>query len=389
MTQISSQKLLDIPPITPTDPDSPIKGPNLTIDVEAAVESFNAVTAENAPLPSPSPVVQPTTNRSLRGQSSKSFQKGKDATLATPGSSASPTIVPRDVQAMVRAGMQPAAAGETAPVARARHSENEARLASFVVNLEQTVSVQIQTVNVQLREQTQQMQELALLVKEVRAACEQQVHSPALQSSELASSSMVDNPVVQQLHTALLEHRVRITELVSEMRQLKADAGGRDAHCLPSIPSIPSLPSTPLSSRPKRPFEDQAASPSTKRHRPGSQQQQDVLYGPVDPDGHPKTIANAAAQLITGIHPGDIFSAKYVNNQPGFISIRFKNSDSADRFVDSMERSPILEGQTAVFAGHGMMSPMAGPALVPSYGLASGLTPQDIIRGAGKTPRRR
>ena len=86
--------------------------------------------------------------------------------------------------------MAPAAAGESANQTRARMNENEARLAAFVTALEQTMSKQG-------KEQSDRLQEVALLVKEVKAACEQQIHSPVrLMPDSVTATTLVEQPAV-------------------------------------------------------------------------------------------------------------------------------------------------------------------------------------------------
>ena len=120
-----------------------------------------------------------------------------------------------------------------------------------------------------------------------------------------------------------------------------------------------------------------------------AQQHPDVLYGPVDPDGSPKAIANAAMELVAGLHPNDVFSAKYAHNQPGVISIRFRNHDAADRFIESMEADPLLEGQTAIPAGPSGVTSLSGSGSGLTSRQSSIVSPHDIIRGVGRAPRRR
>jgi hypothetical protein len=47
-------------------------------------------------------------------------------------------------------------------------------------------------------------------------------------------------------------------------------------------------------------------------------------------------------------HSYDVYSAKYAQNQPGTLSIRFRNYETADRFIESIEANPILDGQTSI-----------------------------------------
>ena len=366
----AAQKLLDIPPILAPSPELPALAPAPVY--EKSLEGINATQVEAdtllpPPPPSPSQVVPPTSSRALRGQTSKSFSKGKEPALAVPGSSASPIIAASDVQALLRVGMTPAAASETAPQARARHNENEARLAEFVTSIEANVAAQS-------REHSRRLQELTLLVREVQTAS--------------AATNLAENPVVEQLRAAVVEDRVRITDMVNEVHTLRADIDGQRVQKTPPLQLIPPLPAS-FSSNPKRTLDGGLAPPRPKRLRTMAQQHPDVLYGPVDPDGSPKAIAAAAMELITGLHPSDVFSAKYAHNQPGVISIRFRSHDTADRFIESMEVDPVLEGQTAIPAGLSASTSLSGaaPGLVSSQ--SSKLAPQDIIRGVGKAPRRR
>ena len=81
------------------------------------------------------------------------------------------------------------------------------------------------------REQSERLQEVALLVGEVKAACEQQIHSPArLLPDSITAGTLVEQPAVQQLHSAVVEDRHRITELVDELRHLKAEVDGLRYH---------------------------------------------------------------------------------------------------------------------------------------------------------------
>jgi hypothetical protein len=379
----SEENLLNIPPILPTRPPQPTGESTPQLERSSEAGSARATTVGIDPIlppPTPTPEVLPTSSRSLRAQSSRS--KGKDPVSAVPGSSASPIIATAAVQALVRVGMAPAATGETAHQTRARHNENEGRLAEFLVNLEQNVAKQS-------REHSQRMHELTLLVREVRSACEQQIHSPALLTSDSPTASdLVDNPVVQQLRSAVVEDRIRISDMVGELHQLRTDIERQISRAAPSLPLIPQLPA-PFSPRPKHLLDNRSPPPRPKRLRTETQQNADVLYGPVDPDGAPRVIASAAMELISGLRPNDVYSAKYAQNQPGILSIRFRNHETADRFIESIEENPILEGQTAIPAGLGGMGSMLGSGPGAISRQSSGRTPQDIIRGVGRATRRR
>ena len=151
---------------------------------------------------------------------------------------------------------------------------------------------------------------------------------------------------------------------------------------IPSIPIIPPL--SPLPSVRTRPLDDPVM-PANKRFRP-SAHSKDVLYGPVASDGNPHAIAKAAMELIDGLHPSDVFSAQYAAGQPGVVSIRFRDQVKANHFVSAIEERPLLQGQTAVLAGvvqfrDGDTSGITGGQHTPS--------PLDIIRGVGKSSRRR
>lgn len=126
--------------------------------------------------------------------------------------------------------------------------------------------------------------------------------------------------------------------------------------------------------------------PQSKRSRTLGQQNADVLYGPVDAEGNSRTIAKAAMELVSGLHPLDVFSAQYAPGQPGIISIRFKSHDAADRFIESMEAEPLIEGQAAIPVHTG---PSPGPNIGAISRQPSGLSPRDIIHGVGKNQRHR
>jgi hypothetical protein len=355
----------------PTVPNSTHAGSDTPQEQPQA--NVEATEMEGAALsPSTMPIVPPTSSRSLRGQTSRSFSKGKETAAPAPGSSATPIIAPSDIQALTRVGMTPAASGESAQGARGRHNENEARVATFITNLENVVAMQG-------REHSDRLQELTLLVRNVSSTCEKQIHSPAV-----ANANLVDNPVVQELRSVVIEDRNRITEMgaritdmANEIRHLRSDSG--DSRRPPSIPPIPTLP--PVSySHPKRPVEDYFTTGQAKRARSSQNPNPDVIYGPVDTDGNPKTIACAAMEQVPGLHPNDVFSAKYTHQQ-GYISVRFRNHESADRFMESMDVDPLYEGQTATPAGPGTAGAISRQT--------SRLTPREIILGVGKNPRRR
>ena len=377
-----AQALLDIPPLVTRSQDLRAEASTTTFnDVQTAVvETLGNESL--VPLQSPTPVVPPTSSRSLRGQSSKSFSKGKDVALAVPGSSASPIIGEASLKALHHIGMKPADTSESAQQARSRLNVNEARLAEFVAKLEQTAAIEN-------REQSKRLQEVSLLIADVRTACEQQMHSPAVRVSDsIAAVALVDNPVVQQLRSAVVEDRNRITDMIADLRQLRTDLDGQSTHRPAALLPIPPLPIPPIPAfnfRQKRPLDDRSSPPRTKRFRAASEAYQlaDVLYGPVDTEGNPKAIACAAMEIVDGLNQDDVYSAKYVHGQPGVISIRFQSQDAADRFVAAMEVEPILEGQTAVPAG--VSTP--GQGIVSRQ--SSGPSPRDIISGVGKSPRRR
>ena len=105
--------------------------------------------------------VQPTSARSLRGQSSRSFaSRNKDSAAPTPGSSANPIIAPSDLDCYLRVGMVPASSGETAQQARARHNDNETRLAAFLTTMERNIASQD-------RLHRERVEELSLISKAV------------------------------------------------------------------------------------------------------------------------------------------------------------------------------------------------------------------------------
>jgi hypothetical protein len=184
-----------------------------------------------------------------------------------------------------------------------------------------------------------------------------------------------------------VEDRNRISELVSALRKVEKEVADRNLsvarqpEALPLIPTIPPL--SPLPSVRTRSLDD-PVTPPNKRFKPSGHQVVDVLYGPVDSDGSPRAIAKAAMDLIHGLHPSDVLSARYAQGQPGVISIRFGDSQKADRFLSAIDERPLLQGQTATLAGE-------RDSVSSGYGARQSPVPSplDIIRGAGKSSRRR
>ena len=302
-------------------------------------------------------LVRPTSARSLVRQSSRSFvARKRDLPTVVHGSSANPIIAPTDLDCYVRVGMAAASPGETAQQARTRHNENETHIATFLDALERSSAAQD-------RLHRERLEELLLLVKEIQ------------------STNLVDNPVIKQLHAAVVEDRTRITDLVGAVQRVEKDITDRNVNSypLPPIPSIP--PSSPYV--PTRPLDDPPL-PAPKRLRTSGQQYVDVLYGPVDSEGDPTMIANAAMDLIRGLHPTDIYSARYAPGQQGVISIRFRDHAKADRFMSAIDEKPLLQGQTAIPAGDSTTGRAGLGNRQPSAP-----TPLDIIRGVGKSARRR
>lgn len=384
-TMSSGHNLLAIPPILPSDTSLPAAGATTAYNESSeGVQVPDVDDMSLLPPPSPAPTVPPTSSRSLRGQTSRSFAKSRDPTSPVAGSSATSIIGSSDIQALARVGMKPAAVSESAQQARGRHNENEARLADFVVSLERDAAKQS-------RELSQRLRELTLLVNEGRAACVQQMHSPAvLASDSITATSLVDTTVVQELRSAVVEDRLRITEMVDELGKLRDDIESQNSRGPSGVPFIPQLP-PPYSSRPKRLLDDQSSAPLPKRLRTDGQPFADVVYGPVDPEGTPRVMAEAAVGLISGLHPEDVFNAKFA--QRGYISIRFQDHGPANRFIESITEAPLLEGQTAVPAGLRTRGASAAGAAGSRMGESSrpspGLSPLEILRGVGKSARRR
>lgn len=188
----------------------------------------------------------------------------------------------------------------------------------------------------------------------------------------------------------MVEDRNRITDLVSELRRLRADVDGLHYREPPSIP-IPLLPQLPPPLSSKRSLDEPATPPQAKRYRMEAPQYTDVLYGPVNAEGNPRTIANAALGLIPDLSSEDVFSAQYAHNRRGVLSLRFRDQTSADRFISFIANQPLLEGQTAVYAGAAGSNSVSGSGPEAIVRRSSGLTPREIIRGPqpGKSPRRR
>jgi hypothetical protein len=198
-------------------------------------------------------------------------------------------------------------------------------------------------------------------------------------------TSLVENPVIRQLHTAVVEDRNRITELVGSMQKMECEFVQSASQALPLIPAIPASATVPMPHA-----LDDSVMPPPKRLKTAGQQNPDVLYGPVDTEGNPRAIAKAAMELIPGLQLNDVYSAQYVPGQMGVISIRFRDHDKADEFMTAIERKPLLQGQTAVPAG-APARPPAGRGNVGSVGQQQPAiqSPIDIIRGVGKSVRGR
>lgn len=334
--------------------------------------------AQSQPPPSVTESVQvvgPTSARSLRGQSSKSFAaRNKDSPVTVvPGSSANPIIAPANLDSYIRIGMVPAPTGETAQQARSRHNANETHITTFLTTFERNVASQD-------RVHRDRMEELGLLIQEVRAASDREP-----QINSLTLGGLVESPVIQQLHSAVVEDRNRITELVSALQRVENQMENTNKTLQTSSLPLPVIPAVhpSVSPMPTRPLEDPVMPPA-KRFKTLGQRYPDVLYGPVDSDGSPRAIANAAMRLITGLQESDIFNARYAPGQPGVISIRFRDHAKAGRFMSAIHLNPLIQGQTAVPAEDGV-----GAENIGQRQQAPSLTPLDIIRGVGKTPRRR
>lgn len=344
------------------------KGKGVPVDDNATDQDVLSATSRPKSLPPPSlqgdsALVPPTSARSLVRQSSRSFAaRNKDSPpvvpAVVPGSSANQIVTPSDLDCYTLVGMTAPAATETAHHARIRHNANETHIAVFLASLESNI-------NSQDRVHRDRLEEVLLLVNEIRG------------------TSLVDNPVIKQLHTALVEDRDRITELVSAVHRVEKAVTAKVPEDRPlPVPPLPSIPSSPPHVS-RRPLEDPSM-PAPKRLRSSGRSYVDVLYGPVDCDGIPSAIANAAMELTRGLQPSDVFSAQFVPGQPGIISIRFRDYTKADRFMTAIEEKPLLQGQTAIRAMD------AAP-----FGLRSGRnqgptpSPLDIIRGVGKSTRRR
>jgi hypothetical protein len=176
MSSLSAPSLLPIPPLPDSLPPSqqqellPVTDKG-KMPAEAAVESRVEEVVVNVP-PTPSTltaaslvdnsevaIVMPTSARSLRGQSSRSFV-ARTSSAPAPGSSATPIIAPSDLDCYLRIGMVPAGSGETAQQARTRHNENETHLATFLTTLERNIVSQD-------RVHRERVEELALISKTV------------------------------------------------------------------------------------------------------------------------------------------------------------------------------------------------------------------------------
>jgi hypothetical protein len=370
--------MLDIPPLDPPEGDTPaVLTPVLQANAPDRVPARSLDDESIQLIHTPSSLVPPTSARSLRGQTSRSSMKSKETTPAVQGSSANPILPPSNLQALLRVGMVPGASNETAQQFRARHNENEGHLAAFAANLELTAATHD-------REHSQRMRELTLLIQEVRAACEQRSHAPAAEPS-LSPSALIENPAFKELHAAVVEDRHRITALSRTVDSVRREVNERaeDTHALPLIPPLPTTFAPP-----QKRFLEEPFVPPSKRSNPGLHQSNDVLFGPVDPNGDARAIANAAVDLIDELDRSDIYTAKYAAGRPGVISIRFRNSEAAEVFLMAVGAAPSLDGQTAIRAGENTPTRRsATPGVISRQ--STPLSPHDIITGVKKGLRRR
>ena len=392
MAPTSNQLLLHIPPLGGSQLGHQEKGKECAqrdSPVAEQTETCSSPQPDSQPthsdLESAAVIVGPTAARSLRRQSSRSFaarNKGSSSALVVPGSSANPIIAPADIDCYVHVGMAPAATGETAQQARTRHNVNETQIASFLATLERSVLSQD-------RIHRERMEEMALLVQEVRAACDRDHKSCERGEGESDSArtleGLVASPVILQLHSAVVEDRNRITELVAAVQRVEKQIGDKPSAplVLPHIPSIP--PSQAAPSLPKRAL-DSPIMPPQKRFAASGQDGGDVFYGPVDTEGNPREIAEAVMEMVSGLQPVDVYNARYAPGQPGVISIRFRNGVKADRFIAAIAANPPVNGQTAVRAGAPLHQGVSAPQMGHHQ---QRRTPLDIIRGVGKSSRRR
>ena len=357
MAPTQGQFLLHIPPLGGLHLDRQEKGKECAqrgSPVVDQTETCSSPQPDSQPthsdLESAPVIVGPTTARSLRRQSSRSFaarNKGSSSTSVIPGSSANPIIAPADIDCYVRVGMAPAATGELAQQARTRHNVNKTQIATFLATLECSISSQD-------RMHRERMEEIALLIQEVRAACDRDHKSCKRGEGELSDSAhtlegLVASPVILQLHSAVVEDRNRITELVVVVQRVEKQIGEKASAplVLPHIPSIPLSQATP--SLPKRAL-DSPIMPPQKRLAASGQDGGDVFYGPVDTEGNPHEIAEATMEIMSGLQPADVYNAQYAPGQPGVISICFRSGVKADRFIAAIGANPPVSGQTAVRA---------------------------------------
>lgn len=153
----------------------------------------------------------------------------------------------------------------------------------------------------------------------------------------------------------------------------------------PAPPPLPTIPAIPA----RRPAND-AFMPAAKRARGTGRPSTDcdVLYGPVDPNGDARIIANAAMEVVDHLAPGDVRNAIFANGRPGIISIRFREYSKALVFITAIQSSPPIPGQHAQFADATNIATLSNAISiiqgtpVASTSAAATANPIDIIRGA-------
>ncbi|KAJ7106406.1 hypothetical protein C8R43DRAFT_1045801 [Mycena crocata] len=325
--------------------------------------------------PAALPLITPTSDRSLRRQTSASFSSRSAAAAASSSSKGKDRErdgVPSrpDSPDMLRTygdlGLTPQPSGnETAAGTRTRH-ENNGQIIARQVNRNRQDIASLQVV------QHERFEQLARLVgdsNDVPAATSTRIDSMKAEIIELSSTLAATRTKLGAAINAVNGMRSLRAEVESLKARLSAgqpaaSAVNNSLHApipdlLPPTQPVagPSRQTAPPVAGPSslvRPREEEAFSPS-KRQRTAATTTTapprfDVYFYDVAPTGEPRDIARAALSQIPHLTPNAISNAIRVRDRT--ISLRFRNHALGLSFIHAIEQEPPvgLEGMHACWA---------------------------------------
>lgn len=348
------------------------------VDTAGRVHAMAVTEAAPELPPASAPSAPPRSSaRSLKAQSSKSFEragKGKAAAVDAAasgiiqGSPVGPAAVlsRTEVEAYTHIGLAVANVADKAAEFRSRITDNETRMVLYVTGIERAASRYYVETNTRLSE-------LASLIREVKTFAE-------LHTSAAASVSVATDPAFLAVHKAVGENRAEIQKLLTTVRglgELRTEGSvGKDVSMAftpfsnpPGGPSIAGNHRLDNHIPPPRGAHQSAGNFSrpAKRARPneGSREPIDVVYGPVNPRAYSSAfeMGKAAVFLVMRASEAqgdmpvlavtDIRSVRILNGRSDMLSMRFRSHEKARTFIGLVQRFPPLDGQHASFLGNG------------------------------------